>query len=164
MFKGANFLLNVVDNLESVVGRKKFQKIIYLLELKSSFIPYRYSYYYYGPYSSQLQEEINFLVRENFLEESKQNGTYVYKITELGKEFKKAIRYDSSESIKNELLHELNSKSSQFLELVSTYAFLLEGDYNISGAKEKTLELKPHLGTEIDEAIEFYNSVVAVNE
>ncbi len=34
----------------------------------------------------------------------------------------------------------------------------------VTYAKEKTLELKPHLGTEIDEAIEFYNSVVAVNE
>lgn len=58
-----------------------------------------------------------------------------------------------------ELLADLNSKSPQLLELVSTYAFLLEGGYDKTKAREKTLELKPHLEAEMDKAIDFFNSL-----
>lgn len=159
MFKGAGFLLDVIDGLDSIKGRKKLQKVVYLMELKGADIPYKYNYHHYGPYSPQLQEEINFLVRQNFLTESKENGTYVYSITELGREFKKTIKDETDTLAMKELLDDLNSKSPQFLELVSTYAFLLEGGYDKIKAREKTLELKPHLGAEMDKAIEFFNSL-----
>jgi len=161
MFKGASFLLGVVEGVGTIRGRKKLQKMVYILELKGADIPYKYSYHHYGPYSQQLQEEINFLVRENFLTESKENGIYVYSITSLGKEFKSTIKDTLDANIMQNLLNDLNSKSPQFLELVSTYAFLREGGYDEKKGKEKTLELKPHLRTEMEKAIEFYNSLSA---
>lgn len=161
MFKGAGFLLSVIDCLGTVKGRKKLQKVVYLLELKGADIPYKYSYHHYGPYSQQLQEEISFLVREKFLIESKENGAYAYSVTNLGLEFKNTIKDTFDAKIIQDLLNDLNSKSPQFLELVSTYAFLREGGYDEAKGREKTLELKPHLRTEIEKAIEFYNSLIA---
>lgn len=54
----------------------------------------------------------------------------------------------------------LNEKSSQFLELVSTYAFLLETGYDGESAYSKARELKPHLAYMMDDAVEFYNQFI----
>ncbi|GAB6173361.1 hypothetical protein JCM15765_28390 [Paradesulfitobacterium aromaticivorans] len=45
-----------------------------------------------------------------------------------------------------------------FLEMLSTYIFLLESGYQPNEAKGKAVELKPHLGNLIDESIKFYNA------
>ena len=158
MFKGAFYILEIMEKLSTIEGRKKLQKMVYLLESSENEIPFKYSYHHYGPYSAQLQEEVDFLVGQFFLQEIRQNGKYIYKITDRGREFKKELEGINDISLSDELLYRLNSKNSQFLEVVSTYAFLIEAGYEKSNAREKTLELKPHLGTTIDEAIDFFEN------
>jgi len=155
MFIGASYLLEIISNMD-IKGRKKLQKIIFLLENKGMEAPYKYSYHFYGPYSAQLQDEVEFLVQQNFLEEINQGGTYLYKITDHGKEFKKQIDDNYGVSIDKDLLLKLNNENSQFLEMLSTYVFLLESGYDEDTAKDKAIELKPHLRDFLDEAVKFY--------
>ena len=155
MFLGANYLLEIFSKGE-IKGRKKLQKIVYLLEHKGMDAPYRYSYHRYGPYSAQLQEEIEFLVQHDFIEEVTKNGTYEYKITDEGERFRKQIG-QKNVSINNELLAKLNEESSQFLEMLSTYIFLLDSGYEQNAARIKAAELKPHLKDLNPKVCEYYS-------
>ncbi|WP_019851309.1 YwgA family protein [Desulfitobacterium sp. PCE1] len=156
MFLGANYLLEIFSKGE-IRGRKKLQKIVYLLEHDGMDAPYRYSYHHYGPYSAQLQEEIEFLVQHNFIEEASRNGTYEYRITDEGERFRKQIG-QKNVSVNNDLLIKLNAESSQFLEMLSTYIFLLDSGYGQNAARIKAAELKPHLKDLIPKVCEYYNN------
>lgn len=162
MFKSAYYLLELLNSLGVIEGRKKLQKMIHLIEASGVNLPFKYEYHFYGPYSAQLQEEINVLVNQGFLEEYKKNETYIYEITQRGKDFKNKLEesYSFSFDFDEKLLASLNKKSSQFLEMVSTYAFLLDSGYNTEGAKLKAIELKPHLKHLIDDAIDFFDKQI----
>jgi len=155
MFKGASYLLEILSKVD-IKGRKKLQKIIFLLENNGMDAPYKYSYHYYGPYSAQLQDEVDFLVEQEFLEEISQGGTYIYKITDYGTKFKKHIEDNYKVSIDKDLLIKLNNENPQFLEILSTYVFLLKSGYDEGSSKEKAKELKPHLRGFLDDAVKFY--------
>lgn len=165
MFETKYAVLNIFDEMGELKGRKRLQKIVHLLEHKGIAMNFRFNYHHYGPYSSDLQGETNELVDEGFLYEFQENGTYNYKITEKGTEFIRKLE----ESFLSELdkvyvqkncITLLNGKSSQFLELVSTYAFLLETGYDGESAYSKARELKPHLAYMMDDAVEFYNQFI----
>jgi uncharacterized protein YwgA len=69
-----------------VEGRKYFQKAIYILQEYFK-VGFNYSYipYLYGPYSSQLQNDIDILARTGYLKASKSGPLFFYEITTLGK-------------------------------------------------------------------------------
>lgn len=79
-------LLIAANYFKRVEGRKQFQKAVFLLqeqfeiEFSYPFIPYLY-----GPYSSQLQNDIDNLARTGYLKAGKNGPLYLYEITELGK-------------------------------------------------------------------------------
>jgi len=162
MFKSAYYLLEILNSLGVIEGRKKLQKMIHLIETSGVNLPFKYEYHFYGPYSAQLQEEVNFLVNQGFLEEFKENETYIYRITQRGKEFKNKLEesYSFSFDFDEKLLTSLNEKSSQFLEMVSTYAFLLDSGYDTKSAKLKAIELKPHLKHIVNDAINYFHQQV----
>lgn len=62
------WLLLTLSYLKDIKGRTKLQKIIYLLKEKFNFdISYRFMPYYYGPYSSELQNDVDILSRLNLI-------------------------------------------------------------------------------------------------
>jgi uncharacterized protein len=158
MFQSAYSLLSLFDSVEKINGRKKLQKMIHLFEVSGLDLPFKYEYHHFGPFSAELQEEINFLVNQGMLNESKEDAAYVYNITEKGKEFKEKLKSEENYTVsfKGELLEAFVKENSQFLEIVSTYAYLLDTGYEEEYAKEKAMELKPHLSKYIDSAIDFY--------
>jgi len=160
MFDSTYLLLKFFDDVELVEGRKKLQKMIHLLSSAGAAFSFKYQYHHYGPYSAQLQDEINFMVRQSFLEEFKENETYVYKITSLGKEFKISLERTCNGELNHELLMSLNEHSSQFLEMVSTYAFLLDSGYDSHSAIQKAIELKQHLSGYAEDARNYYNNTL----
>jgi len=166
MFEAAYSLLSVFAEVNKVYGRKKIQKMVHLLESAGANMPFKYEYHYYGPYSAELQEEINVLVQQGLLTETKDDEAYVYAITEKGKKFKETLETVGGYNINfnAELLNSMSKESSQFLEMASTYAFLIDSGYNPQQAKSKALELKPHLEKYIERAISFYNAKVQGNE
>ncbi|WP_018130887.1 hypothetical protein [Effusibacillus pohliae] len=155
-------ILKIFDAVGSVHGRKKFQKMVHLLTSSGADFPFTFEYHHFGPYSAELQEEIAFLVQQGLLAESKENEAYVYRITEKGRAFKENLensgvcRFHLAEAV----VASLSEKNPQFLEMVSTYAFLLESGYDVHSAAEKAADLKPHLRAHLEEAVGFYHTVV----
>lgn len=124
-----------------------------------------YYYHHYGPYSSDLQLEVDLLVDRGFLQEEKYGESYLYKITKEGKNFLRNYEaiigvLDAKSSAYKEIIHKLKQKPPQFLELLSTYLFLLESGYNHKTAIEKVKKLKPTLCSSLSEAIDFWNEDV----
>lgn len=60
-----------------------------------------------------------------------------------------------------QLLRLLSQESSQFLEMVSTCAFLIDSGSQPEQAKNKARELKSHLNGYLDRAIDFYRKHIA---
>lgn len=87
MFQTTYPLLAFFDHVAVVHGRKKLQKMIHLLKSAGNEFPFKFRYHHYGPYSSQLQSEMNRLVSEGFIVEKLEDGTYTYEITESGRKF-----------------------------------------------------------------------------
>lgn len=159
MFKTTYALLDLLETLDTVKGRKRLQKTVHLLQLRKNPFKFFYQYHFYGPYSSELQIEINSLVTKDYITETKMDGTYLYQITEKGRSFKKdlELQFKGSVNVEHELSKLLNSQSTSLLEMASTYAYLIDNGYKPYEAGNKCRELKPHLVKELDSAIEFYN-------
>jgi uncharacterized protein YwgA len=81
-----------------VEGRKQFQKVVFLLKEYSG-IEFTYPFipYLYGPYSSQLQNDIDNLARTGYLKASKIGPLYYYEITPLGEKLASQIEKEYGE-------------------------------------------------------------------
>lgn len=162
MFEAAGSVLSVFSIVESVYGRKKIQKMVHLLEAAGTRMPFKYEYHYYGPYSADLQAELNDLVQQKFLDEKPDGDAYIYEITDKGRKFKEMLEQSGKTiEIDSELVRSMARQSSQFLEMVSTYAFLIDAGYEPAEAKRKALELKHHLKHYLDRAISYYDEQIA---
>ena len=78
-------LILTANYLGKIEGRKRFQKMIFLLQEQFGFeFSYRFTSYLYGPYSSQLQNDIDILARTGYLKASKIDHLFFYEIAPLG--------------------------------------------------------------------------------
>ncbi len=100
------------------------------------------------------------MVSQGILEENKKSDSYVYEITDRGRECKQQLQNIYNDDIKLELVESLNGQSSQFLEMTSTYAFLLDLGYDQEGAELKAIELKPHLSGYAEEVANYFHHVI----
>lgn len=162
MLQTMHQLLTFFDSVEKVEGRKKLQKMIHLLNNAEQNFPFKYQYYHYGPFSSTLQYEVNRLVEEDYVKETQVNGAYVYAITEKGRKFKELLEREGKFhfNFDRDLLQSMSHEESQFLEVVSTYAFLIESGDSFEQAKSRTAQLKSHLSGYLENAIQFYNTYI----
>ncbi|MDH5733334.1 MAG: hypothetical protein OEY88_06070, partial [Candidatus Bathyarchaeota archaeon] len=91
-------LLLATSYLQKIEGRKRFQKIIFLLKEQFGIeFKYRFTSYLYGPYSAQLQDDIDILVRTSYLKVSKISYLYFYEITPLGQKSASQIEKEYGE-------------------------------------------------------------------
>lgn len=76
-----------------VEGRKHFQKAVFLLQeqFKIEF-DYHFIPYLYGPYSSQLQNDLDILARTGYLKATKVGYLFFYEITKLGQEIASKLK------------------------------------------------------------------------
>jgi len=161
MFEQEFRLLTLIERVGKLTCRKKLQKIVHLLKHKGAPFHFNYRYHHYGPYSTQLQAEMDYLVENDLIAEEMVQGAYTYSLTEDGKKLLHFLEKERNMSLylNDTLLDKLLTKSSSFLELVSTYVFLLEIGYSPSEARQKTVELKPDLVSHLDEALSFYEEI-----
>jgi len=161
LFDSTYLLLKLFNQADLIQGRKKLQKMVHLLSSTGTNFPFKFQYHHYGPYSAELQQEIDFMVSYGMLDEIKSSYGYTYQVTDRGREFMNQLDSQYNENVNQDLVGSLNQQSSQFLEMVSTYAFLLDSNYDSEGAKKKALELKPHLEWCIDDAINYYHQMIS---
>jgi len=149
-------ILTLLEEAESIKGRTKFQKIVYILKNKEVPFKEKFKYHYFGPFSSDLQLEIDELVDRNILVE-KNTNPYVYKVNKENKiEFEK----DLIISKKKDLIKFLNKRDFRELEVTSTIYFL--ENYGIRDKKilrKKVEALKPHLKDFIDNSFKLKEEI-----
>ena len=148
-------VLNVVKIAETIEGRKRFQKMIFILKQLGADFDERFVYHYYGPYSQELQLELDYLIINGLIQEQVEGSSYVYKLTEKG--LKKLNGSDEISSYKS-VIDDLNSKSASFLEVLSTIFYLSDSGYSDQEVIRKKLSyLKPHLSSHFKGAFEYFN-------
>lgn len=154
-------LIRLFEVTPRIEGRKKLQKTVYLLQQMG--VPYneKFRYHYYGPYSSELQAEVDRLVRYELLNETFTGDAYVYEITNKGKDFiqQYSSLNSSSFDLPEHLVKRIVETSTPVLEMASTYAYLLEMGYKEADAMAKAIELKPHLEYCLDKARALYDDI-----
>lgn len=158
-------LMQFFSEANEITGRKKLQKMIYILQ--KCHVPFeeKYQFHFYGPYSEELSLRIEELCNLGFISEGKEmksNYTqYHYQITRDGKTFLDQFHMEMPDMTEQIAL--LKEKSSRFLELVSTL-FYFDGQ-PLHEVVEKVHVVKPkqnYTNAEIDEAFQFINQIKPV--
>ncbi|MEC0303943.1 YwgA family protein [Terribacillus saccharophilus] len=155
-------LLQFFSSVEEVVGRKKLQKMIYIL--KKNGIPFgeKYEFHLFGPYSEELSLRVDELSNLGLIKETKEDKSsyfqYRYTITEEGQQF--LSHYDNQFPDYQASIHLLKEKSSRFLELVSTMLYFEELPQEEVEDKVRTVKKKQnYTDEEMTQAWEFISSL-----
>ena len=155
-------LLQFFSSVEEVVGRKKLQKMIYIL--KKNGIPFgeKYEFHLFGPYSEELSLRVDELSNLGLIRETKEDKSsyfqYRYTITEEGQQF--LTHYDNQFPDYQEAIRLLKEKSSRFLELVSTMLYFEELPKEEVEDKVRTVKKKQnYTDEEMTQAWEFIGSL-----
>lgn len=105
-------VLKLVNELDGVDGRTKFQKLIFIGQ-KELGLPeaFKFSGYYYGPYSKDLTETIEALIKIGLLNEEvkvkDEYIEYIYTITEEGKGALKGLEREIREKLPKTVISHL---------------------------------------------------------
>lgn len=115
-------LLVILHKLREIRGRTRFQKIVFLLKEKDC-INFRYNFipYYYGPYSYDLQFDINILEAAGLIQVMPQNDIlYVHSLTREGEIAAVKIEQKMSNAEKKKLFKALKGyKTRSTASLIS---------------------------------------------
>ncbi|PBB06380.1 MULTISPECIES: YwgA family protein [Salimicrobium] len=118
-------LMHFFNSCEEVVGRKRLQKMIFIM--KKCGVPFeeKYEFHFYGPYSEELTLRIEEMCNLGFIseamEEKRNYYQYRYNLTDSGHDFLEHADIERPEL--GGYISAMNEKSSRFLELVSTMLF-----------------------------------------
>ncbi|MGD9693280.1 MAG: YwgA family protein [Phycisphaerales bacterium] len=156
-------ILRLVEFCEPIDGRKKFQKLVHILQECGYPFREQFSFHLFGPYSSDLKREIDTLEGEllaETAEESNEITRYVYHLTEAAKTLL-AQRADAQSAAWKDLAQSLNARSALDLEAISTLLFLKKRGYEGQRLQTRFGELKPNLATQFERANRDAESLVA---
>ncbi|HLR08452.1 MAG TPA: YwgA family protein [Bacillota bacterium] len=136
-------LMRFFAEAREVEGRKKLQKMIYILKVSGVPFEEKYQFHFYGPYSEELSLRMEELCNLGFVEEKKETKShytqYRYRITADGETFLQQFPCDMPDFHKPLAL--LQDKSSRFLELVATMLYFR--DLPRDEVEEKVHLVKP---------------------
>ncbi|WP_164667542.1 YwgA family protein [Virgibacillus doumboii] len=155
-------LMQFFSVANEVTGRKKLQKIIYILQKCNVPFEEKYQFHFYGPYSEELSLRIEELCNLGFITEQKEHRSnyfqYNYKITSDGQDFLNQFQMDMPDFAEKAAL--LKGKSSRFLELVSTMFYFDHLSEAEMTAKIHMVKPKQkYTNDEIREGAEFIKSI-----
>ncbi|SET75467.1 hypothetical protein SAMN05216389_1258 [Oceanobacillus limi] len=147
---------------KEVTGRKKLQKMVYILQSLGVPFEEKYQFHFYGPYSEELSLRMEELCNLGFVQEEKEEKSnyyqYHYRITNDGLQFLDQFALDMPNY--QEQVGKLNGKSARFLELVSTMLYFHE--LPRAEVEEKIHTVKPkqkYSDEEINEAWQFIDEL-----
>ncbi|MFW5704146.1 MAG: YwgA family protein [Patescibacteria group bacterium] len=156
MDKVHDYIHSLLSITGEVVGRKKIQKLTYILKILGVPINLQFKYHLYGPYSFDLQLKIDELVEWDMLKEKKAGNGYVYTDYSSSSELEYRGILNNYENI----LKHLNGLSADDLELISTMLYLKEEGYSDEKLMlEKVRQLKPNLVPHIATSLKEFKSL-----
>jgi uncharacterized protein len=145
-----------------IIGRKKFQKMIYILKKLSFPFQEKYQFHFFGPYSEELTLRIEELCNMGFIQEVKEKKggyfQYRYSLTEEGSDFLSLYAVEMPQI--KECMEDMNGQSARFLELVSTILYFEELPREDVYEKVFTLKSKQkYTAEEIDQAYDYIDKL-----
>lgn len=151
-------IVQFVSLADEVNGRKKMQKMVYILKKMNFPFAEKYELHMYGPYSEELTLRVEELCEMGFLAERfEDKGSYkqyCYQVTSEGSKFLGTA--EQPKATLSECIGKLNSKSSRFLELVSTLLFFDQLEKEEQIAKVRIVKNKLNFtDEEMEQAFEF---------
>lgn len=150
-------IIALLQSVNTIKGRTKFQKMVYILQNKGINFSEKFKYHYYGPYSSGLQLEIDELVDRGIFKESGEGFSFKY---EYNDEFSGNLDMDSEIKSNSNLINFLVIQDYQELELVSTIYYLKNSGYpNNNLIKGKLKILKPHLSSKFEKSFNLFQEL-----
>jgi uncharacterized protein YwgA len=140
-------VLQLLNSLARIEGRKKMQKTVHILKELGAPFQERFEYSYYGMYSAQLKGELDALEKEDLVKESESfgaNKTFVIESTsKVGQLLQEVGLAEPPPWI--DVASQLNKLSAQVLEGISTILFLRRTESDAVVIRKRLLSLKPHL-------------------
>ncbi|HLR62846.1 MAG TPA: YwgA family protein [Lentibacillus sp.] len=159
-------LMQFFSEADEITGRKKLQKMIYILQKCHMPFEEKYQFHFYGPYSEELSLRVQELCNLGFIAEEKESVRnyiqYHYQLTDDGRAFLNQFHLDMPDM--SEQIHMLKARSSRFLELLSTMLYF-EG-LTMDKLTDKIHTVKPkqnYTDAEIDEAVQFIPYMMGIN-
>ncbi|TSB44975.1 YwgA family protein [Alkalicoccobacillus porphyridii] len=155
-------LMTFFSQAGEVIGRKKLQKMIYILKKLNVPFGEKFTFHVYGPYSEELSLRMEELTNLGLIEELKEDKGhyyhYRYSLSDEGTRFLKLSMINLPDL--TDVTGDLNQQSSRFLELLST---LLYFDH-LSGEelKQKVMSVKPkqkYTNEEFEKAIHYMSQL-----
>lgn len=155
-------VLRILKHAGEVTGRKKLQKMVFILKKLNYPFREKYEFHFYGPYSEELTLQIEELSNLNLVEEIKEDRgnyhQYRYQLTDHGEHFLDNFKFDIPNL--EGLVHFLNNQSSRFLELVSTALYFDHLEETETREKVKVVKAKLKFSEEeLDQAFEFIKAL-----
>jgi len=153
-------ILSLLEKVEKLVGKTFIQKGIFILQegLKEK-LEYDYRLHYYGPYSQELSNDINFLQDIELINIDYDPTGYGYHIgiTESGRDFlkehSKDIKIDDDKL--NKIIELIGKDYSKEMELLGTTLYFAKLSTDVEDIKRLVNMVKPHFeGNQIGGAIE----------
>lgn len=142
-----------------VSGRKKLQKMIYILQKCRVPFAEKFQFHIYGPYSEELTLRLEELCNLQLVAEEKEDKgnyyRYIYEITADGQAFLDQFALDMPDF--KDQVDMLQEKSSRFLELVATMCFF--DDLSREEVEEKIHVVKPKQKYTDDELAEAWTFI-----
>ncbi|WP_010630655.1 YwgA family protein [Sporolactobacillus vineae] len=132
----------IIKQVGVVAGRKKLQKMVYILQRMG--FPFRemFHFNFYGPYSDELSLQLEELCNFGFLIESRDERStercYRYRLSEAGESF--ISHYSGIIPEKDGLVDALSRETASFLELVSTLLYFDQIPASTSDDKVRALD------------------------
>ncbi len=155
-------LMAFFEQAKEVVGRKRLQKMIYILKKSGVDFSERYSFHFYGPYSEELSTRVEELSNLGFIQENKEKEKgyyqYRYQLTNEGISFLNQAETELPDV--SAFIEEMNEQSSRFLELVSTMLYF--DNFSKEEVEDKVLTVKSKqnfTADELDEAWTFIDRI-----
>ncbi|WP_449355022.1 YwgA family protein [Virgibacillus natechei] len=135
-------LMQFFSVAKEITGRKKMQKMIYILQKSDVPFEEKFHFHFYGPYSEELTLRVEELYNLGFLDEIKEDkgnySQYHYTITAEGETFLDQFAVEMPAIA--DRVEILQNRSSRFLELVATILYF--NDLSFGEMEEKIHRVK----------------------
>lgn len=139
----------LLKKVEAIETRKKFQKIVHILQVMGAPFPESYDFHHYGAYSAELRSELDAFKAEDLIIEPEVLGQFPsFTVKPTPKLFDLLDKVKITEEAEwLTWAKELNQKSPRNLEGISTLLYLHQRLWPQTAWRGKFAELKPHLAS-----------------
>ncbi|MDA0767540.1 MAG: hypothetical protein O3A87_10425 [Verrucomicrobia bacterium] len=142
----------LLKKVETIETRKKFQKIVHILQVMGAPFPESYDYHHYGAYSAELRRELDAFKSEELIVEPEVNGQFpsftVKPTAKLLQLLEKLPNPEEAEWLT--WASELNGKSPRELEGISTLLYFHQRLWPQASWRDKFATLKPQLAAQYE--------------